>query len=130
MNSSLLLNHTETYTMPRPATFLHDRIDIIRAIQEKKNLSARAKEFLLKFYAIKLTGAELRKEVMYQNNGTIIHQGVVYNIVWFGVNPVQAFSHTELCLSFRQTRHSLDTVNYVLVYPAAIKKASTRKVAK
>lgn len=96
---------------------MQDANEIAKAIDNIstcKTVHAKYRKFLLKYYAIELTGADLTHIMTPEDSQQIIHQGVVYKIVWADPDA-RIYNYMNLVLSFRQTKHQLGTDNFCIV---------------
>lgn len=99
----------------RLRTIIQQRKHIEYNVRNLWNVDAATRSRLLKYYIQCWKGNSLLAAMERSCNGTIIHQGVIYSVLWHKCSPVVAYESGELLLSFRQVPHEFAIANVVLV---------------
>lgn len=99
----------------RLRTIIQQRKHIEYNVRNLWNVDSATRSKLLKYYIQCWRGTTLLQEMERSCNGTIIHQGVLYSVIWHKCSPVIAYESDELLLSFRQVPHEFAIANVVLV---------------
>lgn len=85
---------------------------IISIISSGNQVPIPFRKYLLKYYAVTVNGREYGEMI---SDGNLVHQGVIYQIVYPAGQTKYPACATEVEISFRQVKHYLGCPNYAVV---------------
>lgn len=88
----------------------------ISVVSSAKNVPPKFKKYLHKYYHIECSGTDLLQMLLNDTPGeVVIHQNVVYTVIYSDSNMYKATDADTVVLSFRQTKHILNCDNFCVV---------------